>query len=294
MNITIDQAKAFDTIVKSGTIQKAAKSLNKSHSSVMYLVKSLEEQIQFKLFDRSGYRNKITLQGEVVLKYCQQIIFVQSELEQVCTQLQNNWEPSLKLIYDGVIDFNLIGDALFKLNESQVPTEVKVLAAYLDEVEKIFEQEKADMMVTIMPIRKNNISSIKLKPIKLVLVAHKEHKLNTMKQKKVTFSHLKNHTYLKIRGVSQQLGLSTEGVEFGSSFSVNDFVTKKIAILKKLGYGWMPEYLIKDELKSKSIQILNTEIDNQKILAPLLYHRKEEVLGKTAKQLLEYLRPLKS
>lgn len=291
MNITIDQAEAFDAVVKYGTIQKAAKSLHKGHSAVMYLIKSLEDQTQLKLFDRSGYRNQMTLEGEMVLKYCRQLMLTRSELEQVCLKLRNGWEPSLKLIYDGVVDFNIIGDALFKLNESQVPTEVKVLAAYLHEVEKKFEEEKADMMVTILPLKQAEISFIKLKPIRMLLVAHRVHALtHRYKHKKITLADLRRHTFIKITGTPGQLGFSTEQLEFGSTFLVNDFATKKQAVLKGLGYGWLPEYLLESELKDKSVQIIKSEIDNEYLLSPRLYHRKEEAIGKTAKQLLNYFR----
>lgn len=290
MNITLDQAKAFDAIARLGTIQKAAKSLNKGHSAIMYLIKSMEDQTQLSLFDRTGYRNQITLEGELVLKYCRQLLITQYDLEQMCLKLQGGWEPSLKLIYDGVIDFNLIGDALFRLNESQVPTEVNVLAAYLHEVESKFAEERADMMVTILPIKQHNISSIDLKPLRMFLVAHKDYALAQYKRKKISFKDLEPHTYIKIRGTSNQLGFSTEQMKFYSSFSVNDFYTKKQAIQKQLGYGWLPEYLIKEEIQNQSMIILKTEFENKHQLYPKLYHRKEEALGKTTTQLLKYFK----
>ena len=290
MNITFEQAKALEAVVKLGTIQKAAKSLNKGHSAVMYLIKGLEEQTQLKLFDRSSYRNQITPHGEVVLKYCQQMLLTKQDLEQLCLKLQEGWEPSLKLIYDGVVDFNLIADTLFKLNESQIPTRINVQAAYLHEVESTFINDNADLMVTILPIKQPNIVSVRIKPIKMLLVAHKDHALSRYKRKKISLSDLNNHTYLKIKGNANQLGLSTESIDFNSSFSVNDFTTKKQAIQKKLGFGWLPEYLIKKELKMKSLQVLRAEIENEHTLRPRLYHRREESLGKTAQQLIKYFR----
>ncbi len=290
MDITIDQAKAFHAIARCGTIQGAAKALNKGHSAVMYLIKALEEQTQLCLFDRSGYRNQMTPEGVIVLKYCRQLIQTQHELEQVCNQLLTDWEPRLKLIYDGVIDFNPIADALFKLNESQTPTEVKVIAAYLHEVETKFKEENADIMVTIMPIKEPHILSIKLKPIRMLLVAHKEYSLNKIKTKGHSASELTNHTYIKIRGATDQLGLSTEQMDFSSSFLVNDFATKKQAILKKLGYGWLPEYLIKSDLKSKKIQVIKTDIESEHILNPRLYHRNKLSIGRSTKQLIKYFK----
>ena len=304
MNITLDQALAYDTIATLGTVQKAAEALNKGHSAVLYLIRSLEEQTQIQLFDRSGYRNRVTVEGQVVLKYCRRLIATRKELELVCLRLRNNWEPSLKLIYDGVVDFNIIGDALYKLNETQVPTEVKVLAAYLHEVEATFEAEAADMMVTILPIRQPNISSIELKPIRMLLVAHQDHALAQPRRGEILHSDFSKHTFIKIRGAKNILGLGTEhltggltgqlteNLDLSSSFSVNDFSTKKQALLKRLGYGWMPEYLIESELKKKTLRVLKTgdRMPHQHFLSPRLYHRHEDALGKTAQQLIKYFR----
>ena len=290
MDITLEQAKAFDAIARFGTIQKAAKSLNKGHSAIMYLVKTLEDQTHLKLFDRSGYRNQISSEGEVVLRYCRQLLKTRAELVQVCQKLQTGWEPSLKLVYDGVIDFNIIGDALFKLSESQIPTEIKVIAAYLHEVETQFKQEKADMMVTILPINQPDIYSISLKPIRMLLVAHKNHPLSKIKEGKISLSLLNQHSFIKVRETSNPIGLETEQLEFESSFIVNDFATKKKAILKKLGSGWMPEYLIETELKRGSIKVLNTEVKNEHSFKPRLYHRGEEFIGKTTQQLLKFFK----
>jgi DNA-binding transcriptional LysR family regulator len=292
MDITLDQAMAFDAVASLGTVQKAAEALNKGHSAILYSIGILESQVGVQLFDRSGYRNKVSLQGEIVLNYCRRLIQTRNELEMVCEKLKHDWEPSLKLIYDGVVDFNLIGDALFLLNKSRVPTEIKVLAAYVHEVETTFDAEAADMMVTILPIQRPGISSIALEPIPMLLVAHREHALARSARKTVTADHLKNHSFIQIRGVRNPLGLSTEHLNHQSYFSVNDFATKKQAIMKQLGYGWLPKYLIEGELRSGTIKVLRTEpgIENEHQLKPRLYHRKEDALGRTSAKLLEHFR----
>ncbi len=292
MNITLDQAVAFDAVATLGTIQKAAKALHKGHSAILYSINTLEGQTGIQLFDRTGYRNAITREGEVVLRYCRSLIQTRNELELVCKRMKHDWEPSLKLIYDGVVDFNIIGDALCMLNESQVPTEIKVLAAYLDEVEAKFEEENADMMVTIVPITNSNVVSVALKPIRMILVAHSEHPLSRRRGKKVTGGDMENHTFIQIRTDKKPLGLSTEFLDHDSSFLVNDFASKKQAIVKRLGYGWLPEYMIEKELASGALKILRTDsqIGNEHLLRPRLYHRKEEVLGKTSAQLLKYFK----
>ncbi len=286
MHITLDQARAFDAVARNKTIQNASHELHKGHSAIVYLIRSLEEQTGISLFDRTGYRNQVTLQGEIVLRYCRQLLMTSDELEIMCKNLRGGWEPSLKIIYDGVIDFNVIGDALYKLNDMKAPTEVKVLAAHLNEVQSRFEDEKADLMMTILPIQHPDISEARMKPIRLLLVSSGEHPLGKKRREKITIEDLNHHTYIKIKETVGLVGLSTERMSFDSSFFVNDFFTKKLAVCKRLGFGWLPEYLIKDELKKKKLVVLNGNFESIHQVTPRLYYRSEVLLGKAAKELL--------
>ena len=286
MNITMDQALALDAIAKFGTFKSAATQLGKGHSAVMYLIKTLERETDLTLLDRSGYRNRLTADGQLVHKYCQRLIQTKNELSLACKKLHRGWEPRISLVYDGVINFDLIGDVLLKLNESEIPTEIKVTAAILDEVEKRFEQEDADMMLTILANHQLNSPSLKLKPLKVFLVAHGQHRLGKLR-KSATIADLNKHTYIQVRGSTSQLGLSTEQIEMSSLFLVNDFNTKKQAILKGLGFGWLPQYMISNELKSKEVRVVKTSIANEHTLYPRLYHREKSLLGKGAQALLK-------
>lgn len=290
VDITIEQAKAFESVARLGTIQKAAAELNKGTSAVLYSLQVLEHQTQVQLFDRSGYRNQITREGEVVLKLCRKLLDVKNEILETCVRFKDGWEPSLKLIYDEVVDFNLLGQALFQLNEMKPPTEVKVLSAHLDRVGETFLFEKADMMVTILPFQELQIPSHSLKPIRMCLVAHQGHDLSKKTKGQLTSKDLNRHTFITIKTTAGAVGLSTEKMNFDSYFIVNGFMTKKMAIMNRLGFGWLPDYLIEKEIKKGSLQILKTEIDSNVVVYPKLYHRNEEQLGKASLQLLSFLR----
>jgi DNA-binding transcriptional LysR family regulator len=70
---------------------------------------------------------------------------------------------------------------------------------------------------------------------------------------------------------------------------VTNFTTKKLAIINKLGFGWIPDYLIQDELKKNTVTHLRTDFENKVSVRPKLYYRPEETLGKAAKELLQFL-----
>jgi len=290
MNITLDQAQALVAVAQEGTFQKAAERLHKGHSGVLYLLGALESETGLKIFDRSGYRSRLTPEGELVLGYCQRLLETQSELAALCQKIQGGWEPRISLVYDGVIQFSAITQVLAKLNSQEIPTEVQISAAYLNEVEERFAKEDADMMLTILP-RQNQSPSLELKPIEMYLVASSKHSL-AQGRKKATPSTLSDHVYLRVRGATSSIGLSTEQLEMKSIFVVNDFYTKKEALLKGLGFGWMPKFMVDSELKRGTLKVIATTLANRHTFYPRLYHKKKELLGKGAEALLKAFQSL--
>lgn len=71
------------------------------------------------------------------------------------------------------------------------------------------------------------------------------------------------------------------------AFHLSDFSFKKV-ILQKAGFGWMPEYMIQQELKDGLLQIILWEQSSVQELHPKLYFSDEKLLGKAGKQLLTY------
>lgn len=289
MDVTLEQAKVFDAVARLGTLQKAAAELNRGHSSVVYALKCLEDQTGLRLFDREGYRNRITGEGEAALKHCRRLLEAHDEFATFCRQKQDGWEPSLKLIYDEVVDFGFVGHALFRLNRMKSPTTVKVLSAHLHDVEDRFAREDADIMVTILPLQRLRIPSRKLDPIRMHLVAHRDHPLAATGTGQLSTEDLQRHTFVTITTAPGLLGFGTEQMSFNSSILVNSFNGKKTAILSGLGFGWLPDYLIRPELRKGTLRTLRTEIESVHKLTPRLYHRPEERLGKAARELLKHL-----
>jgi DNA-binding transcriptional LysR family regulator len=87
-----------------------------------------------------------------------------------------------------------------------------------------------------------------------------------------------------------QIGISTESINFNSTIQVNDFPTKREALMRGLGFGWLPEYIITRELENGSLRVIHTELENRARLHPRLYHRKPELLGRAVSRLIHAFR----
>ena len=63
-SINLEQLKTFLTVVRMGSIRKAAVGLNLTQPAVTTRIKSLEESLSVKLFERSSGGLKLTKRGK--------------------------------------------------------------------------------------------------------------------------------------------------------------------------------------------------------------------------------------
>lgn len=288
MEISIDQARALCMTVDQGGYTQASLKLHKSHSALIYLIKSLEQQCGFELFDRKAYRNTLTPSGRRVYGKCLEILAKVDELNQLCGQFTQGWEASLKIVFDGILPFDPFMQIFKKFGEQKIPTVIQTYSDFLEGVEKSYELLNADIMISVLSVENLSLKPYFLKPVKMHLVAHKDHPLHK-KNKRWTSTELKQFDFLTIRGSGPRLGLNTGEFEKSASFFLSDFSVKKEALVKKAGFGWIPEHLIEKELKQKALLPVKWERENVHILQPVMYVQNDKLSGPACQLIVELL-----
>ena len=199
MNVTLDQARTLDAFAREGTLQAAAKRLHKGHPAVMYALKQLEQQTGLSLFDRSGYRTRLTPAGDAVLRHCRVMLEAERSLEATCAVLLSGWEPVLRVVFDAVVPLTPFFEVVRRVRDEGAPTRVMLSVDSLDGVAARFEAEQAQVMVTVLPPQPGPSLTIRALPkLKARLVAHHRHPL--AKLGRVTPEELARHVLLTVRG----------------------------------------------------------------------------------------------
>ncbi len=278
--------RTLDALVKTGSFMKAAQLLGKSHSAVVYALKQLETETSLQILDRSQYRTTLTPIGRKIWEESQSLLKNESRLEHLCRELQSGWEPFLRIVFEGLIPFDPILKVLSQLTRQNIPTQIQIFAEFLNGVETSFSQKEADFMISVLPPQTLTLEAHRLPKLKAFLVAHETHPLGKNK-KRNSVENLRSHTFLTVRGSDVRLGMTTQMLEQTSVFHLNDFASKKSAILNRLGYGWMPLYMIERELRSGTLQIIRWEKSSEHEFQPFLYHRGEKWLGRAARYFLK-------
>jgi DNA-binding transcriptional LysR family regulator len=94
---------------------------------------------------------------------------------------------------------------------------------------------------------------------------------------------------LTVRGSDPRLELPTAHLEQGSTIHLNDFTSKKAAIVAGIGFGWLPDYLIERELARRSLRRVRWTGASAHVFAPRLYRRGGAPLGRAATRLVAAL-----
>ena len=288
MEITLQQAKCLDALAREGTFQAAAAALGRGHTAVLQAIRTFEIEIDLVLLDRRAYRTTLTPAGERVLAGCRKLLAAERELEAACHEIKSGWEPSLKIVFDGVYPPGPILGVVARLVREKVPTRVEVRAEFLDGVERAFQRGEADLMISVLPPLGAHLRAVPLAAIGASLVAHRSHPLAKGRAPH-SRSEMASHVLLTVRGSDPRLVLPTSGLEARSTVHLNDFASKKAAIEGAVGFGWLPDYLIEEELRSGVLRRIRWEAASTHSFEPRLYHKSDARLGRAAERVLEVL-----
>lgn len=282
--VTLEQARALDALDRAGTFAAAATRLRRGHTSVLYSIKTLEDALGFPVLDRSGYRTRLTPQGKRVLEGCRALLAAEAELAAAIAELRSGWEPSVGVVFDGIVPIDPLLRAVGRLIGEKAPTRIDVRAEFLAGVEEAFERLGAHLMIAVVPPRATDLVAVPLAPVRASLVARADHPLARGRHAEAA---LRGHLLLTVRGSDPRLELPTAGIEAQSTVHLNDFASKHAAILAGIGYGWLPDAMIDAELARGRLCRIRWTRPSTHLFAPRLYHRGQP--GPAARQLIAAL-----
>jgi DNA-binding transcriptional LysR family regulator len=289
MRITFDSLEALEAIDRHGSFSAAAKALHKVQSAVSYSVHQLEEALGVSLFDRAGHRAVLTDAGRAVLEESRRLLAGARRIETLATRFREDWEPRVEIVIDGILPMEPIMRALRAMTDDGVPTHIQLKVEFLGGVQDRFEKDRADMMLVKDYVRGPRLVEHPLPEVDVVLVAASSHPLATS-DRPLTLADLQAHVELTVHDSSESRRVPDARLFGGPRvFFLSDFVTKKQAIALGLGYGWMPTYLVKDELAAGSMREVAYGAGARYAFAPRLVHLDDRPLGRAGQTFFRLL-----
>jgi DNA-binding transcriptional LysR family regulator len=288
VQLDLNSLEALEAVVKYGGFARAAEHLHKVQSAVSHHVRKIEQQLGLTVFNRDGYRVRLTPAGEAILAEGRRLLAQAEHVRSVARQFSQEWEPSLAIVIDGILPLDPTLGAMRTLAAAHVPTRIQVKVEFLRGVQSSFEKENGDLMLVTDYAASPYLVEEALPAMDCILCVRRSHPL--AKAKRVSLAQLQEHVELSVQHSSEEQGFDRHLFGCERAFYLSSHHTKKEALLMGVGFGWMPLYLVHQELKAEALREVKYVGGSWYRFTPRLVHRADRRLGRAGQEFVSLLR----
>lgn len=283
--ITLEQWRALVAVVESGGYAQAAEHLHKSQSTVTYAVQKIEKLLDVRLFEIRGRKAMLTEAGEVLHRRARTVLDDAMALERGAAAMAADWQPEIRIAVEIVFPTWLLLECLAKFSEERPETRIEVYETVLSGTQEMVAEGRVDFAIGSQGA---SIRGAALMAVRFIAVAHPSHPLHQL-GRPLTARDLKRHRRIFIRDTGAQ---RTSG-QAGSGevhWTVSHKATSIRAVAMGLGFAWLPEETIRDELAAGTLKALPLKEGAEAFAHLYLVFSDPEFPGRDAERLASIIR----
>jgi len=253
---SIDQLMVLLAVEEEGSFTAAAKRLGRATSAISYAIDTLEKQLDLSLFDRGTTRKpRLTREGEAIVSEAKAVAFSVETLRARVRGFLDNLEPEVSLVVDAMFPLGRLTGLLRQFNERFPTVPVRLLVETLGGVERAVREGHAGIGVgNQLHMNMTGMSRVDVEAVRLIPVAAPAHPLaravGTVKRQASDYIQLI---------LSERIAADDRdyGVASLNSWRIGDLGVKHALLLAGLGWGGMPEPLVRPDIAAGRLVKLN-------------------------------------
>lgn len=283
--MTLEQLLTIEAIVKEGSFKAAADYLHKSQPSISMAIKKLEEEYQLNLFSRDEYRPSLTADGKVFYQKVRALLREYRELAALAQQMSKGVEPEIRVSIDAVSPISVVLKFLKNFFNKHPSTKLVLQFEVLSgTIERLIDGD-VDIAITPKPYIEHNFDMRPMTRTKMISVISSQ---LVKGEKKITDAFLRNHNQIILADSARRIPKVNSGLLEGSkNITVNDIGFKKELIVQGLGWGGLPQDIIKGELASKKLIPIKTPLIKEREIEIYMLRDANKPMGPVLKELWE-------
>lgn len=240
--VTLEQWRTLQAVVDFGGYAQAAEQLHRSQSSLSYTVAKLQQQLGMSLLRIEGRRAVLTPAGEVLLRRSRQLVQDAAELEAVAHNLDQGWEPDIRVVVDAAFPSACLMAALKQFVPLSRGTRIQLNEVVLSGADEALLEGRADLVICgHVP---QGYLGDQLIEVEFIAVAHRDHALHQL-QRKLTNEDLRREIHVVIRDSGVQLKRDVGWLGSTERWTVTSIDKATEALVGGLGFGWLPYHQVK-------------------------------------------------
>ncbi len=277
--ITLDQLRAFVTVVEEGSFSAAARRLQRVQSAISTAMANLEDQLGVPLWDRSTKIAKLTTQGESVLASARRVLLEVDALKRVTAGLVLGVEASVSLCVDALFPLAALVDLCARFAKEFPAVDLRVDTQLMSAVSARVLSGSATLGVVAAPGLAPGLERTALAAVRMIPVVSPSHPLAS--HKGLIPPEVLAGTVQIVLSERQGAGAPDQGVLSPRTWRVADLHTKQAMLCAGLGWGNMPDHMVADDLESGKLVELSLQAWSGDATKVTLYaiHRTETTFG---------------
>lgn len=282
---TLEQWNSLAEVERCGSIQAAAHSMNKSHTTLLYSIKKLETQLGVSLVELKGRRTVLTENAKVLLRRAIPMVEQARDLEILSKHLSEGIEPEITIAIDHLCNKDWLYQPMRKFLAQNSFTSVQVRETSLSSTTEAVVQQWADISIVPLPVE-NHLAEA-FATVTMIPVVSKSHPL--AKKTSVCNEDLLSITQI----VARDLGGHNPGMNVGwlkaqRRITVDNFDHAWQAVVSGLGFCRIPDHFLAQYDTSQIVQL--PLVGGERYQVPLhLVAPKGTRTGLAARQLYDLL-----
>jgi DNA-binding transcriptional LysR family regulator len=294
MIMTLEQLRVLNAILETGSFRAAAETLHRAQSAVSYAIRNLEDELQISLFDRSGYRPRLTKAGQAIYEKSKTVLLQAEELLQLGDHLSIGNEAEIKLAINAACPFSRVIDVINRFSIDQPSVRIVLTIENLGgSVEQLLDGN-VDIALAEGVAWDERLEVSHWDEVRFFTVSAPDFPPAGI-ERPLLKSDLIGFPQVIVTDSSRHSERRTVGVlKEGLHWTVNDFSVKRRLLLAGSGWGLMPEHFIRKDLDSGRLVTLNYHGFSNMSADFFLIRRNDIPVGPMAENLWELLQSLKN
>jgi DNA-binding transcriptional LysR family regulator len=250
LKLSLDALLTVDTIARRGSFAAAAKELFRVPSTISYTVTKLEDDLGVQLFERFGPRVALTPAGEELLREGRYLLKAAGDLESRVRRVATGWETELTLAIDSMLSPSALLDDLRAFYDKADQTRVRIVKEALSGTWEALLDRRADLLIGAAGEGPSGggYTAEPLGTVSFVFVVAPGHPLADAPHP-LGKADLSYHRAVSVADSARVLQARTVGLLFGQdALSVADMQTKYRFQLAGIGFGFLPEPWVRDDI----------------------------------------------
>lgn len=286
---TLDQLRVFVAVIDCGSFSKAARELHRTQSVISYTIANLEAQLNVALFDRSKRKPTLTEAGKALLADARTVGLKVDAMRARAKTLAQGLEAEVSIAID-VMFPNCRLVAALQAFQQQFPTvalrlRIEALGAVMNLVgQRICQIGIAGPMLDFA----DTFQSQPAGSITMLPVAAPTHPLAQIKGM-VPTEVARDYTQLVLTDRSELTAGQNFGVIALRDWRLGDLGAKHMLLRAGLGWGSMPEEMIREDLDTgRLVQLKLAHMISGEYTLHMI-NRLDEAPGQAGRWLMQYL-----